>query len=135
MKRRGWWIAGGIILLWISPLFWGIGSSLLKEKKDYSEDWKRYNEELNRPAYEAAVHRWKKAHGYFTSGSTIDSRRDEPSCGGSEVVVVEKPVYVERVVYRDNPSSQPDLSGIYYNIPLTGPNNGNVQFNAIGGPY
>jgi len=31
--------------------------------------------------------------------------------------------------------AQPDLSGIYYNIPLTGPNNGNVQFNYIGGPY
>ena len=43
---------------------------------------------------------------------------------------------MERVVEVQAPSyrSQPDLSGIYYNIPLTGPNNGNVQFNAIGGP-
>lgn len=53
------------------------------------------------------------------------------------MVYVDRPVVTERVVEVQAPSyrSQPDLSGIYYNIPLTGPNNGNVQFNYIGGPY
>lgn len=108
---------------------------MLKEKKDYSEDWKRYNEELNRPAREAALYRWKRVHGHIIGRSS--PRRDDDSGSGGEVVVVEKPVYIEREVVRESTPSyqQPNLSGFYYSVPMSGPNVGRMELRYVGGPY
>ena len=131
MRRRGWLIVAGLLILWVAPaILTFIRPSTPKE--DQTKAWSSYfkAERKRQHDYAMEVYRGKYYSGSYSSSSS--SAQPEPDV---EVVVVERPVYVERVVERDSYQSQPDLSGIYYNIPLTGPNNGNVQFNAIGGPY
>jgi hypothetical protein len=131
MKRRGWWIFGALLLMWIAPaILVFIHPSTPKE--DQTKAWSAYfkAERKRQHDYAMEVYRGKYYSGSYSRPSS--SSQPEPDV---DVVVVERPVYVDRVVERDSYQSQPDLSGIYYNIPLTGPNNGNVQFNAIGGPY
>lgn len=131
MKLRGWLIVAGLLLLWIAPaILVFIRPSTPKE--DQTKAWSAYfkAERKRQHDYAMEVYRGKYYSGSY--GASYKSSRSEPE---TEVVVVERPVYVDRVVVRDSYQGQPDLSGIYYNIPLTGENNGNVQFNAIGGPY
>lgn len=131
MKLKGWLIVAGLLLLWIAPaILVFIRPSTPKE--DQTKAWSAYfkAERKRQHDYAMEVYRGKYYSGSY--GASYKSSRSEPE---TEVVVVERPVYVDRVVVRDSYQGQPDLSGIYYNIPLTGENNGNVQFNAIGGPY
>lgn len=131
MKLKGWLIVAGLLLLWIVPaILVFIRPSTPKE--DQTKAWSAYfkAERKRQHDYAMEVYRGKYYSGSY--GASYKSSRSEPE---TEVVVVERPVYVDRVVVRDSYQGQPDLSGIYYNIPLTGENNGNVQFNAIGGPY
>jgi len=131
MRLKGWLIVAGLLLLWIAPaILVFIRPSTPKE--DQTKAWSAYfkAERKRQHDYAMEVYRGKYYSGSY--GASYKSSRSEPE---TEVVVVERPVYVDRVVVRDSYQGQPDLSGIYYNIPLTGENNGNVQFNAIGGPY
>jgi len=131
MKRRGWLIVGGLALLWIAPaIFVFIRPSAPKE--DQTKAWAAYFKAERKRRYDYAMEAYRGKYYSGSYGASYQSSQSEPE---TEVVVVERPVYIERVVERDSYQSQPDLSGIYHNIPLTGPNNGNVQFNAIGGPY
>jgi len=132
MKRRGWLIVGGLAFLWIAPAILTLVRSSFAPKEDQTKAWSAYfrAERKRQHDYAMEVYRGKYYSGSYSSSSS--SSQPEPDV---EVVVVERPVYVDRVVERDSYQSQPDLSGIYYNIPLTGPNNGNIQFNAVGGPY
>jgi len=137
MKRRGWWIAGGIILLWISPLFYGIiKASFFVEKQDQTASWAAWHKAERQRKKNQIRAEWKSIVGYRPVRTSYSSPKESGE-REVEVVYVDRPVVTERVVEVQAPSyrSQPDLSGIYYNIPLTGPNNGNVQFNYIGGPY
>jgi hypothetical protein len=131
MKLKGWLIVAGLLLLWIAPaILVFIRPSTPKE--DQTKAWSAYFKAERKRQHDYAMEVYR---GRYYSGSYGASYKSSRSESETEVVVVERPVYVDRVVVRDSYQSQPDLSGIYYNIPLTGPNNGNVQFNAIGGPY
>jgi len=131
MKRRGWLIVVGLLVLWIAPaILTFIRPSTPKE--DQTKAWSAYFKAERKRQYDYAMEVYRGKYYSGSYGASYQSSRSEPE---TEVVVVDRPVYVDRVVVRDSYQSQPDLSGIYYNIPLTGPNNGNVQFNAIGGPY
>ncbi|NDG03385.1 MAG: hypothetical protein EB119_09390, partial [Synechococcaceae bacterium WBB_34_004] len=67
-------------------------------------------------------------------GASYQSSRSEPE---TEVVVVERPVYVEREapIPDYQPRRQPDLTGFYSTIPMTGPNAGELQINSVIGPF
>ena len=115
MRRRGWLIVTGLLLLWIAPaILVFIRPSAPKE--DQTKAWSAYfkAERKRQHDYAMEVYRGKYYSGSYSSSSS--SSQPEPDV---EVVVVERPVYVDRVVERDSYQSQPDLSGIYYNIPLS----------------
>ena len=139
MKGKGWWIAGGILLLWISPMLWALAKpSLYPDRQDQSKNWADWHKAERQRKRNQIMAEWKGIVGYQPVRTSYSSSKESGSGEREvEVVYVDRPVVTERVVEVQAPSyrSQPDLSGIYYNIPLTGPNNGNVQFNAIGGPY
>jgi hypothetical protein len=134
MKRRGWWIFGGILLLWISPVFYAvIRQGFFPERKDQTEAWARYwhNERMRKTMEERNFYR---THGL--SGYRVWPRDDRAT--RTEIVYVDRPLIVDRVVERvvERPShqSRPDLSGIYTTIPLSGPDLGKVRFDAVDGP-
>lgn len=135
MSRKAWFIVVGMTLVWLSPLLISlIKVNCFPEKVDQTANWIAWHKAERKRKHEERLASWRQIRGYQPSYQSSSSRQEEREV---EVVYVDRPVVTERVVYRDSgySQSQPDLSGIYYNIPLTGPNNGNVQFNAIGGPY
>jgi len=135
MSRKAWLIVIGLALVWLSPLLIAlVKTNCFPERQDQTANWIAWHKAERKRKHEESVAFWRQIRGYQPSYQSSSSRQEEREV---EVVYVDRPVVTERVVYRDSGyrQSQPDLSGIYYNIPLTGPNNGNVQFNAIGGPY
>jgi cbb3-type cytochrome oxidase subunit 3 len=48
MRRKGWWILGGILLLWISPVFYGVGSFLYRkhQKADFDRRMEAFRLEV-----------------------------------------------------------------------------------------
>ena len=158
MKRRGWWIAGGIVLLWLSPVFWGVGSFLYKkhQKADYDrraeafrvkvaerlrvtitdEDRARWKERERLEKIEEEAERDRKRNEYLASPV-------QPPMKPSSITVFdddEKPKPQVIYVYtRPDPryeqiQQQPDLSGMYYQRQIVGPNAGSWSINYINGP-
>jgi len=158
MKRRGWWIAGGILLLWLSPVFWGVGSFLYKkhQKADYDrraeafrvkvterlrvtitdEDRARWKERERLEKIEEEAERDRKRNEYLASPV-------QPPMKPSSITVFdddEKPKPQVIYVYtRPDPryeqiQQQPDLSGMYYQRQIVGPNAGSWSINYINGP-
>jgi len=135
MSRKAWLIVIGLALVWLSPLLIAlVKTNCFPERQDQTANWIAWHKAERKRKHEESVAFWRQIRGYQPSYQSSSSRQEEREV---EVVYVDRPVVTERVVYREPAyqSRQPDLSGIYYNIPLTGPNNGNVQFNYIGGPY
>ena len=142
MKGKGWWIAGGILLLWISPLFYGlVKSSCFPEKVDQSRNWAAWHKAERQRQRAERLAAWRRIQGYQPSYSSSyrpssDSGRDD-YYDEPKVVYVDRPVVVERVVERPAYDSQPDLSGVYFNQPLKAGQGGyqNFQINYISGPH
>ena len=132
MKRRGWLIAGGLAFLWIAPaILVFIRPSTPKE--DQTKAWSAYfkAERKRQHDYAMEVYRGKYYSGSY--GASYKSSRSEPE---AQVVVVEKPVYIDRPVEVESSSyRKPNLSGFYYSVPMSGPNTGDVQLQYVGGPY
>jgi len=132
MKISKWkWVAGIIILLWLSPLIWALAKpAFFPEKEDQWKNWvawdkeRRRQERLELLAFKRSITPYKAPY------------QPQKSEGREvEVVYVDRPVVVERVVEVESSSPrQPDLSGFYTTIPMTGPNAGEVQINSVIGP-
>jgi len=114
MKRRGWLIAGGLALLWTAPAVFTLIRSQSAPKEDQTKAWAAYFKAERKRQHDYAMEVYRGRY-YTGSYSRSPSSQPEPD---TEVVVVERPVYVERVVGREveRPSydSQPDLSGAYW---------------------
>lgn len=134
MKRRGWLIAIGLVLLWLSPLFYKIiKESYFTEKPDYSLYHKAYLAQSEAKRLEAL----RRGPPSYVYGDRWWKHEGQPARPEVEVVYVDRPVVTERVVYVDAPaqtSQRPNLSGFYFNFPMTGPNVGDVNINYVNGP-
>lgn len=131
--KKVWLIAGGIVLLWLSPLFYGIiKESYFTEKPDYSLYHKAYLAQSEAKRL-AAIRRGPPSYVYGDRWWKHEGQQARPEV---EVVYVDRPVVTERVVYRDSyeAPSRPNLSGFYFNFPMTGPNVGDVNINYVNGP-
>ena len=123
----------GIILLWIAPaILTFIRPSSPKE--DQTKAWVAYFKAERKRQHDYAMEVYR---GKYYSGSYVASSRPSQPEPDVEVVVVEKPVYIEREAPTPDyqPKRQPDLSGFYTTIPMSGPNTGEVQLNSVIGPY
>jgi hypothetical protein len=134
MKRRGWLIVGGLAFLWIAPAILTLVRSSSAPKEDQTKAWSAYfrAERKRQHDYAMEVYRGKYYSGSYSSSSS--SAQPEPDV---EVVVVERPVYIEREapIPDYQPRRQPDLTGFYSTIPMTGPNAGELQINSVIGPF
>lgn len=134
MKRRGWWIVAGLALLWTAPAVFTLIRSQSTPKEDQTKAWAAYfrAERKRQHDYAMEVYRGKYYSGSY--GASCQSSRSEPEV---EVVVVERPVYIEREapIPDYQPRRQPDLTGFYSTIPMTGPNAGELQINSVIGPF
>lgn len=129
MKGKGWWIAGGILLLWISPIPYAFFSQYgFKKDVDYTEYWKAYNAQvawdMKVSQIREEVRRSKYSRGSSSSSDGGEVERE------TEVVYVDRPIVVEKEVSRPSSydSSQPDLSGFYWQR-----NFGTIQY--VLGPF
>ena len=96
MKRRGWWIAGGILLLWISPLIWALAKpSLYPERQDQSKNWADWHKAERQRKRNQIMAEWKGIVGYQPVRTSYSSPKESGS-GEREVEVV----YVD-LPYRD----------------------------------
>jgi len=158
MRRRVWWIAGGIVLLWLSPVFWGVGSFLYKkhQKADYDRRAEAFRvkvaERLRVTITDEDRARWKERERLekIAEEAERDRKRNEylaspvqPPMKPSSITVFdddEKPKPQVIYVYtRPDPryeqiQQQPDLSGMYYQRQIVGPNAGSWSINYINGP-
>lgn len=154
---KWWWIICGIILLWLSPLFWGMASSRYKQHQQelYQKRVEAWNERVTehlRPKYSEAERlklkaefdqAMKEAADRWAATEVrimLDMKKITEMAGKG--VFVPKVGY-DRTLYEDWDryyrqtdyfNNRPNLSGTYISIPLTGPNVGDVQINAISGP-
>lgn len=127
---KGWLIFIVAILVWVSIGLLGIDWKG-QEPRDYTQEHKAYLARCeakriaalrNGPPSYVYGDRWWKHEG------------QQPQ---TEVVYVDRPVVRERVVYVEAPaqtSQRPNLSGFYFNFPMTGPNVGDVNINYVNGP-
>ncbi|NBX97987.1 hypothetical protein EBQ81_03945 [bacterium] len=133
MKLRGWLIFGALLLMWIAPaILVFIRPSTPKE--DQTKAWSAYFKAERKRQYDYAMEVYRGKYYSGSYGASYQSSRSEPE---TEVVVVERPVYIDRPVETESSSyrRQPNLSGFYYSVPMSGPNTGEVQLQYVGGPY
>lgn len=129
---KGWLIAGGVLVLWIGSGFLALDWRGDK-RRDYSLEHKSYlaKSEAKRLA---SIRRGPPSYIY---GDRWWKHEGQQSRQEVEVVYVDRPVVTERTVYVDAPaqtSQRPNLSGFYFNFPMTGPNVGEVNINYLVGP-
>lgn len=138
---KGWWIAGGVLLLWISPIVYSlVKSSCFPERVDQSRNWAVWSRTEKQRKIKERMAQWREiSGGYYSYRSTYEQPQQSRCDGDSDVrvVYVDRPVVVERVVERPAYDSQPDLSGVYFNQPLKAGQGGyqNFQINYISGPH
>ncbi|NDC24848.1 MAG: hypothetical protein EBZ49_12090, partial [Proteobacteria bacterium] len=121
MRLKGWLIVAGLLLLWIAPaILVFIRPSTPKE--DQTKAWSAYFKAERKRQHDYAMEVYRGRY-YTGSYSRSSSSQPEPE---TEVVVVEKPVYIDRPVEAESSSyrRQPNLSGFYYSVPMSGPNTG-----------
>lgn len=164
MKRRGWLIVGGLALLWLFPflIFMGKGAWSAYWKADYDrrgeawakrmkenikydavtdEDRRKWREQAERERIEQEAERDRKRNEYLASPINIPPRwggtrmADDDEDSPRKVVVVVKRDPLEFLLQRQEPIyQQPDLSGMYYQRQIVGPNAGSWSINYINGP-
>ena len=164
MRRRGWLVVGGLALLWLSPFFIFLGKGVWKAhlKADYDrraeawakrmaenikydpvtdEDRRRWKEQAERERIEAEAERERKRNEYLASpikippkwGGTMMAEDDEDS--PRKVIVYVKRDPLDYLYREPEPIyQQPDLSGMYYQRQIVGPNAGSWSINYINGP-
>ena len=156
MKRRGWLIAIGLVLLYLSPVIYGLIQNLsfsLFGTTDYTDYWERRGqgsglssvkkaEAERRPEYASIMldpderQRVELLHKYLRTPDPVPVPKIDPR----RIIIVDRDMFDDDWLPRRtvNPCSsyrqQPDLSGTYVTIPLTGPNVGDVQINKVFGP-
>ena len=161
MKRKGWWIAGGIILLWLSPIFWGVGSFLYRkhQKADYDrraeafrvkleeklkvtitdEDRARWKERERLEKIAEEAERDRKRNEYLASPVQPPMRPSNCLLEDEEDKPKTKTVYVytRPDPYYEPIQQKPDLTGVYWTQPLKAGQGAwqNVQINYVSGPY
>jgi len=157
VSKRSWFILGGILLsLWLAPIFISFGITSYKNHRQelYQERIEAWNERVTealRPKYSEAERlrlradfdqamkeaddRWaeKEVRIILSSQKFVESAR------WNTFVPTESPSWDSfyRMFESSEPAfpfNKPNLSGTYISIPLTGPNVGDVQINAISGP-
>lgn len=138
--KKVWWIAGGIILLWLSPIFYGIGLSLYKkhQKADYDrraeafrlkleerfkvvitdEDRARWKERERLEKIAEEAERDRKRNEYLASPIQVPMKPssfplddDEDRPRTWAIYYKPDPAYQRRSYDSDN---QPDLTGVYW---------------------
>lgn len=147
-------IACGLVLLWLSPLVWGIASSAYKkhQKAEYdrnAEAWRKKMIDVFTPriseAERAEYLKWREQDELrkrMEVAELLERVKPKPSKAYIPEERSRRMTYVERI-YMQNlmqeilapaPPRQPDLTGFYTVIPLTGPETGTVQINSVIGP-
>ena len=140
MKRRGWWIAGGIVLLWLSPVFWGVGSFLYKkhQKADYDRRAEAFRvkvaERLKVTITDEDRARWKERERLEKIAEEAERDRERNEYLASPIQVPMKPSSFPlddgedrprtwAIYYKPDPAyqrrsydsdNQPDLTGVYW---------------------
>lgn len=134
MRLKGWLIVAGLLLLWIAPAIFTLVRSSSTPKEDQTKAWSAYFKAERKRQHDYAMEVYRGRYYSGSYGASYKSSRSEPE---TEVVVVERPVYIERPVETESSSyrRQPNLSGFYYSVPMSGPNTGDVQLQYVGGPY
>lgn len=165
MRRRGWWIFGGVVLLWLSPVFWGVSSFLYRkhQKADYDRRAEAFRvkleEKLKVTITDEDRARWKERERLekIAEEAERDRKRNEylaspiqPHMKPSSITVLdddeEKPVRVVYIQSKPDPydarldegwpfNRKPNLSGVYFSYPIQGPNQNQVQLNYVQGPF
>lgn len=156
MSRRAWAIVIGLALVWLSPLIVSLSLSANRKSQQEThqeriEAWNKRVTEALRPKYSEAERlrlradfdqamkeaddRWaeKEVRIILSSQKFVESAR------WNTFVPTESPSWDSfyRMFESSEPAfpfNKPNLSGTYISIPLTGPNVGDVQINAISGP-